>query len=52
MIRKRKLFDELMEGVTAMRREREGKIMRRSHYIGDICASKWTPNGSGKSRST
>jgi hypothetical protein len=52
MIGKRKLFDELVEGVTAMRREREGKIMLRSYYIGDICASKWTPNGSGKSSST
>jgi putative transcriptional regulator len=52
MTRKRKLFDELMQGVTAMRREREGKITLRSHHFGDLSASKWTPNGSGKSRST
>jgi len=35
MKQKRKLFDELMEGVDAMRREREGKITLRTHEIDD-----------------
>ncbi len=33
MTNKRKLFDELMEGVDAMRREREGEIALRSHEV-------------------
>jgi len=33
---KRKLFDELMEGVNAMRQEREGKITLRSHQVEDL----------------
>jgi putative transcriptional regulator len=33
MKQKRKLFDELMEGVDAMRQQREGKITLRSHEI-------------------
>jgi len=36
MTTKRKLFDELMEGVDAMRREREGKITLRSHEVEDL----------------
>ena len=35
MKQKRKLFDELMEGVDAMQREREGKITLRTHEIDD-----------------
>jgi putative transcriptional regulator len=30
---KRKLFDELMEGVDAMRRQREGKITLKTHTV-------------------
>ena len=33
---KRRLFDELMEGVDAMREEREGKITLRSHQVEDL----------------
>ena len=33
MAKKRKLFDELMDGVDAMQRHREGKITLRSHEI-------------------
>jgi putative transcriptional regulator len=33
---KRRLFDELMEGVDAMRQEREGKITLRSHRVEDL----------------
>jgi putative transcriptional regulator len=33
---KRKLFDELMEGVDAMRQQRAGKITLRSHEIEDL----------------
>jgi len=33
---KRKLFDELMEGVDVMRQEREGKITLRSHQVEDL----------------
>ena len=36
MTKKRKLFDERMEGVDAMRREREGKITLRSHEVEDL----------------
>lgn len=36
MTKKRKLFDELMAGVDAMRREREGKITLRSHEVEDL----------------
>jgi len=36
MTKKRKLFDELMDGVDAMRREREGKITLRSHEVEDL----------------
>lgn len=31
--KKRKLFDELMEGVSAMRGHREGRITLRSHRV-------------------
>jgi putative transcriptional regulator len=33
MTKKRKLLDELMEGVDAMRQQREGKITIRSHEV-------------------
>ena len=33
---KRKLFDELMGGVEAMREQREGKITLRSHEVEDL----------------
>ena len=36
MKQKRKLFDELMEGVDAMQQQREGKITLRSHEIEDL----------------
>jgi putative transcriptional regulator len=36
MKQKRKLFDELMEGVDAMQEQREGKITLRSHEIEDL----------------
>ena len=36
MTKKRRLFDELMDGVDAMRREREGKITLRSHEVEDL----------------
>jgi len=36
MKQKRKLFDELMEGVDAMRQERKGKITLRSHEVDDL----------------
>ena len=35
MRQKRKLFDELMEGVDAMRQHREGRITLRSYEIDD-----------------
>lgn len=34
--RKRVLFDELMDGIDAMRQEREGKITLRTHEIEDL----------------
>ena len=36
MKQRRKLFDELMEGVDAMQQQREGKITLRSHEIEDL----------------
>jgi putative transcriptional regulator len=33
MVKKRKLFDELMDGVVAMQSEGEGKITLRTHKI-------------------
>jgi len=36
MTRKRKLFDEMMEGVEAMQERREGKITLRSHDVEDL----------------
>ena len=36
MKRKRKLSDELMEGVDAMRAQREGKITLRSHEVEEL----------------
>lgn len=36
MKQKRRLFEELVEGVDAMRQHREGKITLRSHEIEDL----------------
>jgi putative transcriptional regulator len=36
MTNKRKLFDELMEGVDAMQQQREGKITLRTHEVEDL----------------
>jgi putative transcriptional regulator len=36
MAKKRKLFDELMEGVDAMQQQRNGKITLRSHEVEDL----------------
>ena len=36
MTRKRKLFDELMDGVESMQHEREGKITLRTHEVDDL----------------
>jgi len=36
MTKKRKLFDELMDGVKAMRKQREGKITLRTHKVRDL----------------
>lgn len=36
MTDKRKLFDELMDGVDAMKQQREGKITLRSHDVEDL----------------
>lgn len=36
MTKKRKLFDELMEGVDAMKQQRQGKITLRSHEVEDL----------------
>ena len=36
MSKKRKLFDELMEGVESMREQREGKITLRTHDIDEL----------------
>ncbi|VAW94415.1 Antitoxin to RelE-like translational repressor toxin [hydrothermal vent metagenome] len=35
-IKKRKLFDELMNGVESMQHEREGKITLRTHEVDDL----------------
>jgi putative transcriptional regulator len=36
MTKKRKLFNELVEGVDAMQQQREGKITLRSHEVEDL----------------
>lgn len=36
MTKKRKLFDELMDGVDAMQQQREGNITLRSHEVEDL----------------
>ena len=36
MAKKRKLFDELMNGVESMQHEREGKITLRTHEVDDL----------------
>ncbi len=36
MSSKRKLFDELMDGVASMRKQREGKITLRTHKVEDL----------------
>ncbi|WP_296755129.1 hypothetical protein [Thioalkalivibrio sp.] len=33
---KRRLFDELMEGVDSMRQQREGKVTLRSHEVAEL----------------
>jgi putative transcriptional regulator len=33
---KRRLFDELMQGIEAMRQQREGKITLRSHEVTEL----------------
>ena len=34
--KKRKLFDELMEGVDAMQQQREGKVTLRTHKVDEL----------------
>lgn len=36
MAKKRKLFDELMDGVESMQQQREGKITLRTHEVEDL----------------
>lgn len=36
MTKKRKLFDELMDGVESLQQEREGKITLRTHEVEDL----------------
>ncbi|RKT45901.1 helix-turn-helix domain-containing protein [Thiocapsa rosea] len=36
MTRKRKLFDELMDGVESMQQQRTGKVTLRSHEVEDL----------------
>ena len=36
MTKKRKLFDELMDGVESMQKQREGKITLRTHEVDDL----------------
>lgn len=36
MTSKHRLFDELMEGVHAMRQQRQGKVTLRTHEIGEL----------------
>ncbi len=36
MVKKRKLFDELMGGIAAMQGQREGKITLRSHEVEEL----------------
>jgi putative transcriptional regulator len=36
MTRKRKLFDELMDGVESMQQQRMGKVTLRSHEVEDL----------------
>ncbi|MDY6978877.1 MAG: helix-turn-helix domain-containing protein [Pseudomonadota bacterium] len=36
MTKKRNLFDELMDGIDAMRQEREGKITLRSYEVDEL----------------
>lgn len=36
MKKKRKLFDELIDGIDAMQQQREGKITLRSHEVEDL----------------
>ncbi|MBD3647645.1 MAG: helix-turn-helix domain-containing protein [Pseudomonadales bacterium] len=35
-MKKRRLFDEMMEGVDAMHRQRQGKITLRSHEVDEL----------------
>lgn len=34
--KKRQLFEEMMEGIDAMRRQREGKATLRSHEVDEL----------------
>ena len=36
MTKKRNLYDELMEGVDAMRKQREGKVTLRTHEVEEL----------------
>ncbi len=36
MKKKRRLFDELMEGIDALQQQREGKIILRSHEVENL----------------
>ena len=36
MTKKRNLYDELMEGVEAMRQQREGKVTLRTHEVEEL----------------
>ena len=36
MNKKRNLYDELMEGVEAMRQQREGKVTLRTHEVEEL----------------
>ena len=36
MSKKRKLFDELLEGIESMREQREGKITLRTHEVDEL----------------
>jgi len=50
MSKKRKLFDELMEGVDAMRSHREGKITLRTHELEELPPLEIDPDTIRKTR--
>jgi len=41
---KRKIFDEMMEGVAAMKSHREGRITLRTYKVEAHHSPKWTPS--------